>query len=166
MEIPPADTVGRFFNVEGQIADRPADLADAQSRPDQAAIYSVLQYGAIVPPLTPWEGIERFMPGYRYQGTTVKEPVSLLEQSRHERLSLEELSSKFERILDRVLNEAISDGSAPAVLFSGGVDSGLIAARLAKLGHSNTLLFNYSFSDDDREVEASRSHGPPLWAQI
>ncbi len=157
IEIPPADTVGRFLNAEGQIADRPADLADAQSRPDQAAIYSVLQFGAIIPPLTPWEGIERFMPGYRYQGTTRKEPLSILKESRSEHLSIEELSMKLERILDRLLEEAIGDGPAPAVLFSGGVDSGLIAARLAKLGHSDTLLLNYSFYDDDPESEHAES---------
>jgi len=156
-EIQPTDTASRFFNSEGQTADRPADLADAQSRPDQAAIYSVLQFGAMVPPLTPWEGIMRFLPGYRYQGMTIKEPLSLLEQSRHESLSLEELSSKFERKLDRILKEAIGDGPAPLVLFSGGVDSGLIAARLAKLGYSDTLLLNYSFYDDDLESEQAEA---------
>jgi len=153
IDISPADTVGRFFDAEGQIAVRPSDLADARSKPDQAAIYSVLQFGAIVPPLTPWEGIERFMPGYRYMGTTKKEPLSLLEQSQSKSLSIEELSSKLERILDGLLEQAFGDGPAPAVLFSGGVDSGLIAARLAALGFRDTLLLNYSFSDDDPESE-------------
>ncbi len=156
-EMQPADTVGRFFNAEGQTADRPADLADAQSPPDQAAIYSVLQFGAIVPPLTPWEGIERFVPGYRYQGTTIKEPLSILQASRSENLSIEDLSVKLERILDRFLKEAIGDGPAPAVLFSGGVDSGLIAARLAALGFRDTLLLNYSFDDDDPESELAEA---------
>lgn len=90
-------------------------------------------------------------------GEIIKAPLSLLEESRSEILSLEELSSKLEAILDRILIEAVGDGTAPAVLFSGGVDSGLIAARLVKLGFSDTLLLNYSFSDHDPESELAEA---------
>lgn len=39
----------------------------------------------------------------------------------------------------------------PVLLFSGGVDFGIIASRLVLLGFTNTLLIKYSFVEDDKE---------------
>src|SRR5690349_13484646 len=77
VEIGLTDHVPRFFDQRGQIANWPSDLADDRSAPDEAAIFSVLQFGAIVPPLSPWKGVSRFVPGRRYRGTTEIGPVAI-----------------------------------------------------------------------------------------
>ncbi len=56
--------------------------------------------------------------------------------------------SDIERTIDHDLQLMIDDKS-PAILFSGGVDSSLLAARAKKLGWDDTLLIHYSFGEDE-----------------
>jgi len=64
------------------------------------------------------------------------------------------------QVLDDSLVEVCPERN-PVLLFSGGVDSGLLAARVAALGWRDALLVNYSFGDADPEshmAEAMAKH--------
>jgi asparagine synthase (glutamine-hydrolysing) len=150
-EIPRFDTHGGFYDAGGRVASRPNDLATAASRPDESALFSVLQFGAIVPPLSPWEGVRRFLPGHRYQGTEDLGPAPFPPSRRLEIPDHEAQADALEALLDQSLTEWIGDGGDPVLLFSGGVDSGLIASRLVALGRRDSLLLNYSFGEEDPE---------------
>lgn len=59
-------------------------------------------------------------------------------------------------LLDEALEAPLQQGKRPALLFSGGIDSTLMAARLRDLGHDDLRLIHYSFSpDSDDSLAAS-----------
>lgn len=156
-EVPPCDTHSYFFDSLGHTAHKPNTLADSKSQPDESAVFSVLQFGAIIPPLSPWRGIRRFMPGYQYRGTELVGPLKLECPPHVAILDFEQQSDEIERLMDRVLADMIGNRPDPVLLFSGGVDSGLIASRLAALGYRDSLLLNYSFGEDDRESQLAEA---------
>ena len=104
-EVPPCDTHGYFFDSLGRTAHKPNTLADSKSQPDESAVFSVLQFGAIIPPLSPWRGIRRFMPGYQYRGTELVGPLKLECPPHVANLDFEQQSDEIERLLDRDLGE-------------------------------------------------------------
>jgi asparagine synthetase B (glutamine-hydrolysing) len=160
-EMPPCDMNGRFFDESGITAHKPNRLAKPTSKPDESAVFSVLQFGAVIPPLSPWHGVQRFLPGYQYRGTELVGPIKLQYPSRIADLDPEQQADEVEGLLDRILKRMIGDRRDPVLLFSGGVDSGLIASRLAALGYRDSLLLNYSFGEDDDEsrlAEAMAKH--------
>ena len=161
-EILPCDTHGYFFDDSGRTASIPNSLADSNSQVNDEAVFSVLQFGAIIPPLTPWKGVRRFMPGYKYHGTEMVGPVELRPQTHISTLDSEEQTDEVTRLLDIILQKQIGEHEDPVLLFSGGVDSGIIASRLAALGYRDSLLINYSFSDDDPESKLAEAMAKQL----
>ncbi|WP_026874090.1 asparagine synthase C-terminal domain-containing protein [Inquilinus limosus] len=123
---------------------------------DEAAIYSYLQFGAVVPPFSPWKGIRRFVPG------TVTAVSNAGPQKIRTQFSLRPFPrtspppnadrqiSEVVSTLDRVLLEHCA-GRPVTILFSGGIDSGLLAARASVLGLKDVTLVNYSFGPNDSE---------------
>jgi asparagine synthetase B (glutamine-hydrolysing) len=150
-ETPFCDTHGSYFDESGQLASAPNRLANSNSQIDESAIACVLQFGAILPPLSPWKGIGRFKPGYEYRGTELIGPVKLEQPTEVKNFNSEQQADEVERILDDILRSSLQQREDPVLLFSGGVDSGFIASRLAALGYRDSLLLNYSFRDDDPE---------------
>ena len=124
---------------------------------DERAIYSLLQFGAAIPPLSPWTSISRAVPGritaFRDQPTRFEEtellPGQLWDLEIHP-LNLDQQISSILATLDGQLL-ALRQQHRLIILFSGGVDSGLLAGRAAALGLTDTLLVNYSFGPDDPE---------------
>lgn len=160
-ELPPCDTRGRFFDDSGRIASTPRSLANENSKIDDNAVFSGLQFGAIIPPLTPWKDIHRLLPGFRYQGTKMVGPVDLAKGKNISTLNAEQQVEEIENLLDAILKRHIGEQGNPVLLFSGGVDSGIIASRLAALGYRDSLLLNFSFGDHDPEsklAEAMANH--------
>lgn len=156
-EIPPCDTRGHFFDNFGRTSSIPNSLADSSSQVNDEAVFSVLQFGAIIPPLSPWKGIRRLMPGYNYNGTEMIGPVQLRQKTDISNLDVEQQADEIERILDHFLQQQIGEKEHPVLLFSGGVDSGIIASRLAALGYRDSLLINYSFGDEDPESKLAEA---------
>lgn len=123
---------------------------------DETAIYTYLQFGAVVPPLSPWKSIRRFVPGT----TTIisdnspplirKPPFQNPSPNALSLPNIEQQISTVVSALDRSLLEHCA-GRPVTILFSGGVDSGLLAARAAVLGLKNVTLVNYCFGPNDRE---------------
>ena len=159
--VPHFDSHARFYNDLGEMSNNPNSLAGSKPEPDEAAVFSVLQFGAIVPPLSPWKGVRRFKPGYRYHGIKATEPERLNLTENHPPWNVEEKSHELDRLLDDDLRNALNAQPNPVLLFSGGVDSGLLASRLANLECRNVLLLNYSFQEVDPEsllAEAMAKH--------
>lgn len=128
---------------------------------DENAVFSILQFGAIIPPLSPWKEIQRFMPGYYYSGIQKTSHINLPIVKSIYNLEPEQQVAELEKTLDKILLKLIGSQKDPVLLFSGGVDSGLIASRLVQLGYKDSLLLNYSFGEDDQEsilAEAMAQH--------
>lgn len=149
----PCDTHGLYYDRSGRTATTANQLACVDSQIDENAVFSVLQYGAIVPPLSPWKGIHRFSPGYEFHGTKVISPVDIRDKLFNFTEDPENQANKIEEIIDSILQRNIQEqvDDEPILLFSGGVDSGFIASRLAYLGYKKSLLVNFSFGENDQE---------------
>ena len=125
---------------------------------DERAVYSLLQYGAIMPPFSISRQIQRIPNGH-----------ILHVKSRPDRLTTALVMGEppkstplpatvapalaLRQTLDSLLGRAPRNS---AVFFSGGVDSGLIAARLAALGRKDVTLINFSFGPHDEESDLAR----------
>jgi asparagine synthetase B (glutamine-hydrolysing) len=157
IEIPPCDTHGLFIDDSGRTDPSPNNLANPNSQINDEAVFSVLQFGAIIPPLSPWKGIRRFIPGHKYRGAEMVCPLELQQPTDISTLDSEQQADEIERLLDSILQNQIGEQQDPVLLFSGGVDSGIIASRLAALGYRDSLLINYSFGDDDPESKLAEA---------
>jgi asparagine synthetase B (glutamine-hydrolysing) len=160
-KIPFCDTHGFFFDDSGHLANQPNTLVIENSEIDEAAVFSVLQFGAIIPPFSPWQGVHRFLPGYQYHNTDLIGPIELEQPTHISAIDSDQQTIVLERLIDHALKQLIGDRKDPVLLFSGGVDSGLIASRLVALGYRDSLLLNYSFGTEDPEsylAEAMAKH--------
>jgi asparagine synthetase B (glutamine-hydrolysing) len=155
------------------IASDPRRLRLPSTRINDAAVLSVLQFGAIVPPMSLWRGVHRLTPGCRavvqVDDLRVEEQMLLDGWPAPEAAdpTLEE-SHQVDRVvglLDDLMHEACPRGD-PVILFSGGVDSGLIAARAAAMGWRDTLLVHYSMRDDDPETVQAQTLARHLGLQL
>jgi asparagine synthetase B (glutamine-hydrolysing) len=115
---------------------------------DERAVFALLQYRAVPPPLSlfkriqrlPYGCLARLRPGESQPALqpAFEPPAALPADAPPETLQ-EQIQARLDEIL----------GSAPqgaALYFSGGVDSGLMAARLAALGRGDVRLINYIFT--------------------
>jgi asparagine synthetase B (glutamine-hydrolysing) len=113
---------------------------------DDMAVYGLLQYGFIPPPLTISRTVHRISPGHRFVLQPLS-PAASVEQSFDP--GALRYTDRDTRDADELLREALdwvlSHAPLPAVMhFSGGVDSGLMAARLVAMGRRGILsVFPY-----------------------
>lgn len=151
--LPLCSTNGYFFDDDGNISKRPNSLVKQNKsfHPDEQAIFSVLQFGAIIPPLSPWQEVKRLVPGYQYSNTNQVCVVERGEGLNLGCLTLDQQANYIENLIDSALLSNLKDRGDPILLFSGGVDSGFLASRLAALGCWDSLLINYSFGENDSE---------------
>jgi asparagine synthetase B (glutamine-hydrolysing) len=138
-------------------------LTDYNNRTlNEKAIYSLLQFGAIIPPLAAWNEIARLLPGFLYDGANLISPVKLTELSNIRDFTTQQKASLIETTLDGILKNKLGACSNPVLLFSGGVDSGILASRLAQLGYHDSQLINFSFGVDDRESQLAEAMAKTL----
>jgi asparagine synthase (glutamine-hydrolysing) len=141
-----------------ELTTDPRLLYDSGMQTDQRGLYSLLQFGALIPPLTPWCQITRLIPGrvYGVSGddlgivcrthARLRSPGNSADSMMPVHRQCELLGAE----LDRTLQQLCPD-RRPIILFSGGVDSGLLAARAAAMGWRETLLINCQMGLDDPE---------------
>jgi asparagine synthetase B (glutamine-hydrolysing) len=160
VEIPSTTASQFYYRTNDECIDVTDDLRKLV-RPsdtlDERAIYSILQFGAAIPPLSPWKEIGRIVPG---RNTTFRDnPVRIEEADfpRDQVLDQDcrslELDQQIVIVLDALDHALLAARQRHpiVILFSGGIDSGLLAARAAALGLQDTLLVNYCFGSDDAE---------------
>lgn len=160
IDIPLISTQQLYYRREGAellLASDVRQLFRRGDKLDDMAIYALLQFGAIVPPRSPWNGVTRFVPGKAYEldlnSTNIREVSSNIAFHAERPTSGLDVTSMAEHLireLDRVLVESCPNQD-PIILFSGGVDSGVLASRAVALGWKKATLANYSLGPDDVE---------------
>jgi asparagine synthase (glutamine-hydrolysing) len=127
---------------------------------DSRAMWALYEYGAIPAPLTLDRNTQRVPDGHRcdldLRGSTVRPaaPVPSLERLEEEQPPDETAAI---RRIDSALDTQLAEVPPGAVLyFSGGVDSGLLASRLARLGRRDVFLLNYLLGSEDGHSRAAR----------
>lgn len=133
--------------------------------PSLTAIQSLLVYGAVLPPLTPWQGRLRGQVSDAY-GSALATSREVFVDLRPTPASGDEMRSTATEFLDAELTAALASGRRPLVLFSGGVDSALMAARLRVLGYDDTLLVHYQFNKHDDETPTARKMAKALGLEL
>jgi asparagine synthase (glutamine-hydrolysing) len=126
---------------------------------DPQAVLCLLEFGALVPPLALWRDVRRLPPGTcaTLDFATLNLAFTAFDPwgdplPEDERLDAPAQEARVAAEIDRVLVRDCPD-RAPVILFSGGVDSGLLAARARALGWESTRLVNYSRGPGDPEAE-------------
>lgn len=141
-----------------RLSTDPRELVADREEADERGLFSLLAFGAIIPPFAPWRSVTRLMPGgsieidlRRATHTERSIPrVAIHEESGDSGMALSGQIDAVTCAIDAELVDSCRDG-APVILFSGGVDSGLLAARAAAKGMGDALLINYAFGSGDEE---------------
>jgi hypothetical protein len=130
---------------------------------DKAGIISLLLLGAAVPPLTPFKEIKSFLPGFKYEiNMQTLELIPRLSCQwspvlyDDKNLEIDHQVRILSDSLDRVIR-TLCPTEDPIVLFSGGVDSSVLASRISLMGWRRATLFHCSFGKADRETDIARS---------
>lgn len=175
VEIPLTTADQLFYRDEPDrvtISDDPRRLYQQGMALDPRSLYSLLQFGAIVPPLSLWAGIKRFIPGQTFRISSSELTVKTVRASpdwpaevAETDISDEGQARRVEESLDAVMRATCPDEN-PVILFSGGVDSGLLAARAAAMGWRETTLYHYSFGTHDAETRLARSMAEHLGLEL
>jgi asparagine synthase (glutamine-hydrolysing) len=125
----------------------------AKSPFNPSAVFALFQFSMVPAPLTLYRNILRVPPGHvlkarpgREAPTILPLPGPILGGNRERPGPASE--SLFLRTLDAQLAQL---PERPVLYFSGGVDSTLIASRLAGIGRQDTTLMNLAFGPNDEE---------------
>ncbi|HEY7340451.1 MAG TPA: asparagine synthase C-terminal domain-containing protein [Ktedonobacterales bacterium] len=127
---------------------------------DERGVCSLLQYGALVPPLTLSRHVRRVPNGFtlRVESETGRQTLHCVGQdvfrpATEAARTARNPDAAVLETLDGILHEA-PRGSL--LYFSGGVDSALLASRLSVIGRTDIQLVNYAFGPDDAESEQAQ----------
>jgi asparagine synthase (glutamine-hydrolysing) len=123
-------------------------LAPQDDHLDPAGLYSLFQFGAISAPFTLFKNVKRVPPGHLL--TLSRQGVAATFLS-HSLTDFRQLSS-VHRPPEAILEDALAKELArippdSGLLFSGGVDSGLLAALTRQLSRPDLRLINCDFSE-------------------
>src|SRR5437660_7099057 len=120
---------------------------------DERAVYALLRYGVIPPSLTLYKQVQRIPNGHELRlSPAAGEPVctptfhwaDLPHPDREGPPAEQWIAETLDGLLARV-------PASTVLLFSGGVDSSLMAARLSRLGRKDVQLLNYCFAPEDEK---------------
>ena len=116
---------------------------------DPHGVYALLQYGAIPAPFTLFRGVERILPGHE----ACLDSTLLTRLPQAGPLPVASASDETEAaLLTRIDDVLLGTRRPSAIFFSGGVDSSLLASRIAAAGLRDVPLLNYAFGPDDPEA--------------
>jgi asparagine synthase (glutamine-hydrolysing) len=118
---------------------------------DDRAIYALFQYGAIPPTITMSKNIQRVPNGHTLRIIPRSDEIILkpfFQPMGEARIRDMNPEMQVTHVLDGIL-EAMP--LSTAIYFSGGIDSGLLAARLAEMERTDIRLINYTFGPRDQE---------------
>lgn len=120
---------------------------------DERGVYGLFTYHVIPPTLTLFRGIRRVPQGHLLDVPSDGE--TSLRRFFHppERLASESAEGAVARLRETLDGILARVPPSPVVLFSGGVDSGLLAVRFAALGRRDVVLLNFTPRPGDPESE-------------
>ena len=117
---------------------------------DERAIYSIFQFSFTPPPLTVSRTVRRIPPGSGFVLRPGQAAGAVERFFRASDLNLQRGTESAEELLQEALDGVLARVPAGAAMhFSGGLDSGLIAARLSAVGGRDTRLQNFSHGQGD-----------------
>ncbi|MBL9150558.1 MAG: asparagine synthase [Phycisphaerae bacterium] len=129
---------------------------------DPNGLLSLLLLGAVIPPMATFREKRVFRPGFE---TTVDlETFRVTERPTMHwpeivdddfTMPARDQVRLLSQVIDRQLEEIGTDN--PILLFSGGVDSGVLAYRLSRLGYRDTTLVHYSFGENSPDTIAAQA---------
>lgn len=128
---------------------------------DEVGVFSLLRWGSVPAPMTPFRAISRVVPGtvLRYEARTDRQTVRNAWRERVARLSHADRPRSPEEggeLLISAFDRALAAAPAGSVVsFSAGVDSPLLAWRLVANGATDTTLVHMSFADAPAETTAA-----------
>jgi asparagine synthetase B (glutamine-hydrolysing) len=125
------------------------------ARLDAHAVYLLFQYGAVPPGVALFSEVRRAPNGHMLVAGLADNSVrctQLTDPSGPQPFA--GTPEDAERVLTDQLDKILDPLPRGAVLyFSGGVDSGLLAARIAQLGRQDVQLVSFAFDGDDMEYQ-------------
>lgn len=129
---------------------------DCSQTVSERALFSLLQFGSVVPPFSIFEGVARFRPGISTKISLSRFAVD--EIFRYEPSldpscfsSLQSCNSFIAERIDDIVTSACATKKA-ALLFSGGIDSTYLAFRALQLGKKPFHLFHYSIGSQNADT--------------
>lgn len=147
----------RFSQDQMQLSNDLRLLSQPPTTTDEKGLFSLLTYGTMLPPSTIFCEVKRLLPGYKHRieldDLTIESAVMQNWSKDGDNVGIPKLKEQVKIVgqaIDQALIESCND-RVPIILFSGGVDSGVLAARTAALGWKDTTLVNYSFGQGDSE---------------
>jgi asparagine synthase (glutamine-hydrolysing) len=118
---------------------------------DPAAVFAILQCGAIPAPLSIARGVRKVPPGQTVTVDGAGRESTAPHTWRAEGGTIGAAAAEGE-IRARLTDALPRPGAGPVTLFfSGGVDSGVLADQLKRSGHRDVTLLNYAFDAGDPE---------------
>src|SRR6267154_1904585 len=120
---------------------------------DERAVYALLRYGVIPPSLTLYKQVQRIPNGHALRLSPATEELICIPVFHWADLPRPDREGpRAEQWVAETLDGLLARVPASTVLlFSGGVDSSLMAARLSRLGRKDVRLLNYCFGPEDEE---------------
>ncbi|HSV74966.1 MAG TPA: asparagine synthase C-terminal domain-containing protein [Chthonomonadales bacterium] len=166
VHLPIPCTDGVFFRMDDGALVVGTDLRTLVRAGDSlngAGIVSLLTFGAVVPPYTPYAGIAALLPGRTYEiGPDTIEPrvtatcTWSTPDPADRSLQTDEQERTLARVLDGVMRRSCPSHD-PVILFSGGVDSSVLALRAASMGWRGTRLMHGSFGVEHPATVAAQA---------
>ena len=145
------DQAYRWRSPRARLFTNDLRLAVARQRLalDPHGVYALLQYGGIPAPFTLFRSVERVLPGH--EASLDSTPLTRLPQSAPAPVASASDDTEA-ALLARIDDVLLAKRRPSAIFFSGGVASGLLAARIAAAGFRDVPLLNYAFGADDPEA--------------
>lgn len=127
---------------------------------DSGAVDAYLTLGYFPTPLTPLLGVHKLPPGHRLiaqDGVTVS-PFWTYPQAEPEEMTLDEAAERLLAKLDESVTLRLMSDVPLGAMLSGGLDSSLIVALMARRMNQPVKTFSVGFTEDPRnELTAARS---------
>ena len=154
---------GRRFAFASELAALEATPGFAFT-PDVTAYWDFLTYQFVPAPKTIWKQARKLPAGHCASFADGRVTVRRwwdLEFAPDESLDEEHALAEVDALLERVVADHLQADVPVGLFLSGGVDSSLIAARVAKLAKEPTSSFSIRFpdrADDETEIARDTSH--------